>query len=279
MPARRSKRVATPPLGSEQTAASFEKDKAAQPALLAAAAAGKRKANLATPIAKKPKPGNKLLDLKTLVSPTGAGSTSSTSSKKISKAVFSLVKALYQKGDKKGQLSGAIYFRGKPRYRMNEIFKDKVNGVLLEERVRWNDELKTYTARVSTYEQACMVLEAMRMVSEADEKDLKEVEVDESIFEGASPTEIKMFPLEVEGEMKEAIAGTTYPFKTILKAAGFAFHNMVNDAPMRLWLREMSEAQPEMDFDDLEAEFVKYGFAVEKYDGIGEEEDDDDDDA
>lgn len=37
--------------------------------------------------------------------------------------------------------------------------------MLLEERARWNDEIKVYTARVSTYEQAVMILEAMRLVS------------------------------------------------------------------------------------------------------------------
>ena len=280
MPARRSKKVVNEePLGSAQSRASFEKDKAAQPALLAAAAASKKKATgkLTTPIAKKPKPGKKLLDLKSLVSSSGAGASYTPNANKISTAMFKLVKAIYQKGDKKGQLSGAIYFRGKPRFHMNEIFKDKVGGVLLEEQLRWNAELKLYTARVFTYEQAGMVLEAMRMVSEADEKDLKEVEIDEAIFEDANPTEIKMFPLEVEGEMKEAIAGTTYPFKSILKAAGFTFHNVVNDAPMKLWLREMSEAQPEVDFDDLEATFEKYGFTVERYDGVGADEEEDDD--
>ena len=52
---------------------------------------------------------------------------------------------------------------------------------------------------------------------------------------------------------------------------------MVNDAPMRLWLRVMSEAQPEVDFDDLEATFEKYGFTVDTYDGVEDACEDDED--
>ena len=47
--------------------------------------------------------------------------------KKAMNAVFSLVAAKYQKGDKAGELTGAIYFRGKPRYGSNETFKAKVH--------------------------------------------------------------------------------------------------------------------------------------------------------
>lgn len=277
MPPRRINRLASNQPGSGQSTPSAAKDLAAQPALFAAAAARKSKANkskLVTPIAKKPK-AKKLIDLKSIISPTGAGTPSSSSNKKVSKAVFSLVKAIYQKGEKKGEHSGWIYFRGKPRYGSNEIFKDKVNGVTLEERLRWNDEVKLYTVRVYTYEQAVMVLEHMRMVSELDEKDLKDVEVDEAIFENANATDIKMFPLEVEGEMNEAIAGTTYPFKSVLKEAGFTFHNMVNEQPLNLWLRVMSEDQPEVDFNELETYFEKYGFTVDKYDGVGADEEED----
>ena len=32
------------------------------------------------------------------------------------KATFTLFQARFQKGDKSGQLTGAIYYRGKPRY-------------------------------------------------------------------------------------------------------------------------------------------------------------------
>ena len=190
--------------------------------------------------------------------------------------MFTLVKAKFQKGEKKDEYSGAIYFRGKPRYGNNEIFKAKVNDKLLAEMLRWNDEFKLYSAKVYTAEQAQMVLDAMRMVSEKDERDLASVTVDETIFDDAHRAEVKIFPLEVEGDgeinLNLAIAGTTYPFNKILKQAGFTFHNMVNGQPLKLWLREESEDQPEVDAGDLEEMFKEYGFTVDKYDGVAEDD-------
>ena len=116
------------------------------------------------------------------------------------------------------------------------------------------------------------------MVSEQDEKDLKDVEVDEAIFEDANKAVIKIFPIEINEVLHEAIGGLTYPFKTVLKDNGFKFSNTVNGVGgVNLWLREMSEAQPEMDTDDLQAHFEEYGFTVEKYDGVGADEEQADD--
>ena len=219
-----------------------------------------------------------MIDLSSLISPTSSASSSSKSAYKEAHAVFTLVKAKFQKGEKKDEYSGAIYFRGKPRYGNNEIFKAKVGDKLLAETLRWNDEFKLYSAKVYTAEQAHMVLDAMRMVSEKDERDLASVTVDETIFDDAHRAEIKIFPLEVEGDgdinLNLAIAGTTYPFNKILKQAGFTFHNMVNGQPLKLWLREESEDQPEVDAGNLEEMFEEYGFTVDKYvyDGVAEDD-------
>ena len=83
-----------------------------------------------------------------------------------------------------------------------------------------------YSAKVYTAEQAQMVLDAMRMVSEKDERDLASVIVDETIFDDAHRApRSRSSPLEVEGDgeitVNLAIAGTTYPFHKILKQAGF----------------------------------------------------------
>ena len=250
------------------------KDKADQPRLLAAAAA--RKAGSSVPkTIEKAKTGKKLIDLSSLRSPSSSASSSSKSGYKDSKAVFTLVKAKYQKGEKKDEYSGSIYMRGKPRYGKNEMFKDKVGEKLLAETLRWNDEFKLYSAKVYTAEQAQLVLDAMRTVSEKDEQDLAGVTVDETIFEDANPAEVKIFPLEVEGDgeinLNLAIAGTTYPFNKILKQKGFAFHNIVNGQSLKLWLREIPEDQPEAD-NDLEEMFHEYGFIVDKYDGVAEDD-------
>ena len=271
MPSRRKEPVrAESPVGSGMSPEALANDKARQPRLLAAAAARKRVSPVAKTI-KKAKTGKKVIDLSSLISPTSSASSSSKSGYKEAHAVFTLVKAKFQKGEKKDEYTGAIYFRGKPRYGNNEIFKAKVGDKLLAEMLRWNDEFKLYSAKVYTAEQAQMVLDAMRIVSEKDKQDLASVTVDETIFDNAHQSEIKIFPLEVEGP-NLAIAGTTYPFNKILKQAGFTFHNVVNGEPLNLWLREESDGQPEVDAGDLEEMFEEYGFTVDKYDGVAEDD-------
>ena len=265
------------PCGSGQSSASLAADKAAQPRLLASAAA--RKAGSPTfkrTIAKKQKStSKKLSDLSKLVSPSTSASLSKDKTYKVQKAVFSLVRATYQKGDKKDQYSGAIYYRGKPRWGMNDKYKAKLIPNMLAESLRWNDELKLYSGKVWTAKQAQLILDAMREVSAEDENDLTDVTVDETIFDDAKEAAIKIFPITVAGELNLAIGGTTYPFKDILKKHGFGFHNIVNDQPLNLWLRVEPEAQPDMDADDLEALFDKYGFEVDRYDGVEGSEDED----
>jgi len=197
---------------------------------------------------------------------------------KASSAVFTLIKAKYQKGEKKDQYSGAIYYRGKPRWGMNEKFKAKVGPKMLAESLRWNDEIKLYTGKIWAAKQAQLILDGMREVSAEDAKDLADVTVDEIIFDDANAAEITMFP--AEDELNLAIGGTTYPFKDILTNHGFTFKNIVNDQPLRLWLRVEPEGQPDMDADDFEALFEQYGFEVNRYDGVeGDEDEDEDEDA
>ena len=63
------------------------------------------------------------------------------------KAIYSLVRATYQKGEKKDQYSGAIYYRGKPRWGMNDKYKAKLIPSMLAKSLRWNDELKLYSGQ------------------------------------------------------------------------------------------------------------------------------------
>ena len=162
--------------------------------------------------------------------------------------MFTLIKARYQKGDKKDEFTGAIYFRGQPTYGNNENFKDKLFPVFLKERLRWNDELKLYTAKVYTPEQAIMVLDNMREVSEECEKSLAHISVDESIFDDAKEASITMFPLEVDGKMTLAVGGTTFPWGDKLKKEKFSFEHIVNGEPLNLWLRD-EDTNADMDAD------------------------------
>ena len=93
------------------------------------------------------------------------------------KAVLTFVRAQYQKGDKENQLTGAVYFQAKPRYfnGTNDKFKQLVGAKMLSEQApRFNTELKLYTGKVWAPEQAIMIKEEMKKVSERDAKDLDE---------------------------------------------------------------------------------------------------------
>ena len=275
MPARRKQLVAEEPCGSSQSAASLAADKAAQPRLFAAAAARKgiSKNN------KSSKERMRLLDFKSLVTSSPSSAAPSSTPRKGDKAVFTLMKAKYMKGERAGTYSGSIYFQGKPTYGNNQTFKDKVHPKLISETLRWTDDVKLYSAKIYTYEQAVMVLDAMRQVSEQDEKDLADVKVDATIFEDANEAKITILPIEVDGELNLAVGGTTYPFAKKIKDEGFQFHKDVNGHTVKLWLRREAEAHTtgRMDANDLEAMFEEYGFTVEIYDGIDDEQDEDED--
>jgi hypothetical protein len=215
----------------------------------------------------------KLFQFKTSKDPSFKAKVGSFNGKsKMSKAVFSLVKAVIQKGDKAGQESGAIYARMKPKYGQNDTFKESILHDVLAEPIRWNDELKVYTVRVYTIKQATMILEKMRKLPGCD-KDLP-TEADESVFENAKPTEINIVPMLVhDGPTSQnqdmiALQGATYPFKDYIKGKGFTFHNTVNNMEgINVWLAPTAE----VDTAELTAHFEKYGFTVDEHDGAEEE--------
>ena len=169
------------------------------------------------------------------------------------------MEATYQKGEKAGLKTGAIYYNGKPRFGSNKVYKEKVEPKLLTERLRWNDDKKFYSAKIFSYEQAVMILDAMRTVSAKDEEDLADVTIDETIF-GDTP-QIQIFPLmmgtaEHGDALHTAITGVTFPFKDELKKAGFSFAKNVNDVEgANGWLRLEPEAQAEVTTVDLKALF------------------------
>ena len=231
------------------------------------------------PAASKQK-GKKLFDLSSLIkkSSTVTSSGGSRSSPmKPSKATFALVAAVFQKGDKKGELTGSIYMRAKPRYGKNEEFKTTCEKDLLNEKLRWNDELKVYTAKVHTPAQAQLILDAMRTIDEKHEEDLADETIDESVFEEANDVQIVAFPMTVhEGATSQdeeclAFGGSTYPFKEELKARGFVFKSTVNgNEGVQLWLKPLAET--ETDKAEIFALMNKYGFRVDEHDGVQPQE-------
>ena len=101
------------------------------------------------------------------------------------------------------------------------------------EHPRWNDELKRYTMKVYTPEQAIMIREAMKMVSADDEKDLNaSAPSDEDIAEIFDFPEAKSATISVvaefdfDGDVTKAIGGDTYPWKDELNKKSFAFNKI-----------------------------------------------------
>ena len=263
MPARsrRSQTATEEPCGSGQSRDSIEKDKAAQPALLAAAAA-RATAAAGSPMTARATQGPRRFIFK---KPGNNAAAASRRAHKTSPASLLFHRAKYQKGDKINTYTGRIYMRGKPGYFKggNEIFKTKVGNVMLVPNIKWNDELKLFTGQVHSAEEAIKVREAMKMVSEPDEKELTATgPTDEEIaavFDFPEVDEVNINIIESfvtdDGEDTKAIGGNTYPWHQPLKALGFKFSRIT-----MMWHGPVGT-----DTDEVEAKMDEYGFAVEKY--------------
>lgn len=241
------------------------------PSKKSARAAGKAKATETA--AETPK---KKISFKKLARESGSSSSWKAGrrrSNKDSPAVFILVRAKYMKGDKQGEYTGSVYFRGKPRYSAagNTKFKEALAKHLLTESLRWNDELKLFTARVYTVKQARLLLKEMRGLVDGD-KDMPE-DIDTAVFDevDASKYTINVVPIEVDGVPHLALSGATFPFKDELKEKGFTFNTEVNGTEgLAMWVAPTAE----IDQEELDLRFTEYGFEVE----YCEVDDDDDDD-
>ena len=215
----------------------------------------------------------KKFSFKTL--PRGEGSGSSWKagrrrSQKKSKASFALMAAKYQKGDKEGQLSGAIYFNGVPCYGQNEAFKEEMHKHTLAERLRFNDEKKVYSCRVYAAKQARKLLAGMKTLDGC--ADTLPDDIDESIFENANPAEISHRD-QPRGERRDQPGrrhGHHLPtFKDELKEMGFSFHSELNGKEgVQMWIAQGND----LNIDEIIALFEEYGFAVETFDGVEDDE-------
>ena len=268
---RLSKKPVTATHGSHESAADIAEIMPEQHAVLAAAAIRKSGAAPATARAgiKKRTPnhaGKKVFifnKLEAEASSSSGGGHRRGGKNKLSPAVMKVIRAKYQKGDFKDTLSGAVYFRGKPRFGKNEVFKGKVQPNLLAEGMRWNDEMKLYTAKVYTPEQVIKIRESMKTVSKEGESDLTEsAPTDDEIFEVFDFDERKSVDIRIiaefnhDGENTVAIGGATYPFKNILMKEGFEF-----DGVTTYW-----HAPEGTETEEIQAMMEEFGFNVELFD-------------
>ena len=193
------------------------------------------------------------------------------------KAILKFFRATYQKGEKQGKYSGAVYMQGKVRYGKgkNESFKTKAGACVKGQFFRFNDDSKLYSAKMANVKTAIAVREAMKSVSPEDEKDLNETApTDQEIMEifdfpEAQSNVINIISsLELNGVENVGIQGTTFDFKDDIKNAGWQW-----DQDAKFWL-----AQVGTDTKELEKLFTDYGFDVEHFDGVAGHSDADDDD-
>ena len=125
------------------------------------------------------------------------------------------VRVKYMKGEKNGQLTGAVYGRSVPMYGGNQMHKEKLGEKLLCEVPRFNEELKKYTYKVYSPEQAIMLREQAKMVSALDEKAFNEsAPTDEEIravfdFPEFKGVVIHKVPLNFYGKEAIGYAGNT----------------------------------------------------------------------
>ena len=206
--AKTSAKAADEPCGSGQSRESFDRDKAAQPGLLAAAAARKAGGARAKAIDKKK---NAVFDLSKI------GSSSSPSAR-LAKAKFELMKAIYQKGNQAGEFSGNILGKAIGRYGQNNAIKQIIAKHAKGQYAKWNDSEKVYTFKVKTLIIAQRILADMRDLGKNLEVDLPEA-IDETVFDGANIPELSIFPF--NGGV--GIHGDSYDLRADFKEAGFEY--------------------------------------------------------
>ena len=176
------------------------------------------------------------------------------------RASFSLRKCVFQQGDQQGQESGNVMADVICTYGKNEDLKTKANEKTLANKLRFNEEKKKYGVHVYNAKHAGKLLEACKMVSEQDERDLADVEIDETIFENAKSCDIALIKsVVVENKEMVAFGGATFAWKDKIKELGFKF-----DVETKLWIMEKDMA----DLDGIMGEMEDYGFPVTEYDGV-----------
>ena len=195
----------------------------------------------------------------------------------VGKAVFSAVRAKYQKGEKESQLTGAVYYRGKPRYGKNEKYKTVMQPHLLAESLRWNDQLKLYTGKVYNMTQLLKLKETHASLDEEEAKDLEapsnQIDQDLFNFDECKEPMITSLPLTIDDVEYHAFGGMTYPFKDMLKDEGFNFKHLVDGQVAQVWAGDPDKKMTLMDA------MIDYGFTLDEYDGVESADEEPDDDS
>ena len=189
-----------------------------------------------------------------------------TAKKKVQDAVFKIVAAQFQKGDREKEYTGAMYAWARPRNAKNIEFKEKTEQHLFTEKWRWNERHTVYTSKIWTIKQAQKILDAMLTIDGCKE-DL-DAKVDETEFVHANTYEIAIYPETIEnedGEKEDVICvlgtnGATYPWKDKLDNMGFKYISTENPTKWRA-------SSEDVNVNDLSDMFREYGFDVEVYDG------------
>jgi hypothetical protein len=119
----------------------------------------------------------------------------------------------------------------------------------------------------------------MKMVSADDELDLKDVEIDPSLF--VKPCDISIVPVTVDKtEMLGVSGAATYPWGDVLTKREFKWYTNVNEVlGANMWLKEITDDDWHDEAEELSELFNEMGFPSFIFEGVGDDEEDDDDDA
>lgn len=154
-------------------------------------------------------------------------------------------------------------------YGFNTAYRALVAALLYGEDIRWNNELKVYTAKVHTAVQAQGILDAMRTL-DGHGDDLPTT-IDEAIFERATPAVVQFVPdtliLGATSHSQQVllVVGLTFPLKSMLREKGFVYErNFNNREGFHAWAAPIEK----VDVEELASLIEEKGFIVEKYDGM-----------
>ena len=128
-----------------------------------------------------------------------------------------------------------------------------------------------YRARVYTYKQAVKFLDALKEVDEGHEKDLKDVTVDEAVFDFPEYKSCYINFVKVvhhDSDVYYAIGGQTYAFKEDLKDIGFKFYADVGERlGIQLWMVKHSDLEM-TEVETMLAKMEDYGWDIETFDDM-----------
>ena len=173
---------------------------------------------------------------------------------------FSIFRPIFQEGEQAGEESGNRMVRWRSRYHLKDAADAAIHPLILNEKPKWNKELKVFSARVYSVVQARTILNALRDVEgEAGAIHLPQ-DVGDEEFETAKPAHLDVIPLLGD---KLMLQGLTYPLLHHLKNLGFTYERGIEEAN---GVDAFTIAQADFDAASMTGLLNQWGWTYELYD-------------